>query len=79
MELIDVIRKLNGPITPTGMHEVDMERLENLKNLCGIVRELVTEIDDVYWKNEKATEKSVRELADYADDFVTNNLGIPKD
>ena len=33
MELIDVVRKLVGPISPIGESHADEKRFENLKNL----------------------------------------------
>lgn len=44
-ELYNIIMKLNGQIHPSGKHEVDQERLENLKNLIDLTDELLTTID----------------------------------
>lgn len=78
MELIDVVIKLNGYITPVGDASIDHKRFENLKNLCALVNTLVGYIDDVaFTKGDHMA--SIKQAKDYADNFLTKTLGIPKD
>ncbi len=76
MEIKDVIMKLVGPIDPIGSTHVDNERFENLKILCNLVDSLVTDIDNVAYKNERASEFSKKRAAEFAANFLTKNLGI---
>lgn len=45
MELVDVVRKLVGPINPIGESHTDAERLENLKAMTKLLEDL---LGDVY-------------------------------
>jgi len=47
MELIDVVKKLIGPVEPVGDSNVDDKRLENLKQLTSLTVDLVDLIRDV--------------------------------
>ena len=46
MELIDVVNKLIGPITPMGDSNIDSTRFENLKATTELIEQLV---NDVTW------------------------------
>lgn len=76
LNIESVVSKLIGSISPTGHHSVDLERLENLKEMCELVNTLVTRIDEIGYQNRNSQEKSVKEIADYANNFLTNTLGI---
>jgi uncharacterized protein YaaR (DUF327 family) len=56
----DVIRKLIGKINPVGETNTDNERIENLKAMCELVNELVSDIVDVSRNNQNAQEFSVK-------------------
>ena len=55
MELIDVVRKLIGPVNPIGESNTDEERFENLKTLTELVDFLVGDIDQVLTAYENPT------------------------
>ena len=76
MELIDVVRKLTGPINPVGESNCDDARYENLKMLCDLVNSLVTDIDSVAYKNMDKVEYSMKRAGDYAKTFLSKTLGI---
>lgn len=72
----DVIKKLIGDIQPAGSTEVDDVRFENLKAMCKLVNELVYEIDSVAYANKDKHQHSMREMGEYAYNFLSNTLGI---
>lgn len=76
LELKDIVMKLVGNINPIGETNTDNDRFENLKNLCELVDDLVGKINDVSYKNKDSREFSVKRASDYANKFLTDNLGI---
>lgn len=76
MTHVEIIQKLIGPINPVGETNADNQRFENLKAMCELVNELVSNIDDVGYKNRNAYEFSVKRAAEYASNFLTTTLGI---
>lgn len=68
MELIDVVRKLVGPIDPVGATHVDGERFDNLKTMTDLVDRLLGDIDRVAaYKNSH--EFSVKRAGEHASKF----------
>lgn len=78
MNYHEIVKKLVGSIKPIGKSEVDAERLENLKQLCTLVNNLVTDISDMAFDNRNDKQGSVKGMFDYAKNFLTNTLGIPE-
>lgn len=76
LELKEIVMSLIGNINPIGQANTDNDRFENLKDLCELVDDLVGKIDDVYYKNKDSHEFSVKRASDYANKFLTENLGI---
>ena len=76
LELKEIVMSLVGNINPIGQANTDNDRFENLKDLCELVDDLVVKIDDVYYKNKDSHEFSVKRASDYANKFLTDNLGI---
>ena len=76
MIITDVVKKLVGNIQPYGASHIDEERFENLKTMCKLVNELVAEIDSVAYENKDRYEFSMKQMADYASNFLSNTLGI---
>lgn len=76
LELKEIVMSLVGNINPIGETNTDNDRFENLKNLCELVDDLVGKIDDVSYKNKGSREFSVKRASDYANKFLTDNLGI---
>lgn len=72
----DIVKKLIGNIHPIGDSRIDEGRLENLKAMCELVKNLVNEIEVVHFNNKDSHEHSVKKAYDYASDFLTNTLGI---
>jgi|9_EtaG_2_1085328.scaffolds.fasta_scaffold10749_2 hypothetical protein len=72
----DVVKKLVGKIQPEGATHIDTERFENLKAMCELVNDLVTEIDRVAYDNRYRHEYSMKKAGDYASNFLINTLGI---
>lgn len=75
-EIVKIIDTLVGNIMPQGESRRDGYALHNLKVLCGVVGELVSQIDNVAWRNEDAYEDSRIDAAKYAKNFLINTLGI---
>jgi hypothetical protein len=76
MTYTEIVKKLVGPVYPVGDASRDPERFENLKEMCELVNQLVTIIDKVGYDNRNSYEHSVKEMSDYANDFLKNTLGI---
>ncbi len=76
LDIREIVMSLIGNINPIGQANTDNDRFENLKDLCELVDDLVGKIDDVYYKNKDSHEFSVKRASDYANKFLTDNLGI---
>ena len=74
MELIDVVRRLVGPIDPVGDQGIDNKRFENLKAMTKLVDRLVGDIDCVA-ENKLRYEFSMKRAGEFADKFL-DDLGI---
>lgn len=72
----EIVKKLIGNINPCGKTEIDKERLENLIEMCYLVDNLVCNIDAVAYNNKDSKEHSVKEMADYASNFLSEQLRI---
>jgi hypothetical protein len=75
MTYTEIIKKLIGEIQPAGAAHIDTARFENLKEMCNLVEDLVSEIDKVAYNAERH-EFSMHEMGVYANNFLTKNLGI---
>lgn len=74
--LTEVVKKLIGDIQPYGATHIDDKRFENLKTMCEVVNNLVIEIDSVAYENKDRQEFSMKQMADYASNFMTKTLGV---
>jgi hypothetical protein len=72
----DVLKKLVGEIKPVGRTEIDLQRFENLQELCFVVEVLLLDIDEVASKYKDSQEYSVKRAADYAKKFLTDKVKI---
>ena len=72
----DVVKKLIGSINPVGESDTDDERYENLKEMCVLVDNLITHIDDMAYLNRHLQEYSVKRAVKYASTFLTKTVGI---
>jgi len=69
MKYTQIVRKLIGPIKPVGTSHIDDDRLENLKEMCNTVGELVADIQIVADCKDRH-EHSVKEAGEFADTFI---------
>jgi hypothetical protein len=76
MEYIDIVNKLIGPIKPIGSSSEDEIRFKNLKELCHLANLIIIEIDSVAYENKDRYEHSMKIMAEYAANFLTNEIGI---
>jgi len=74
--ITEVVKKLVGEIQPYGASDIDNKRFENLKTICEVVNNLVIEIDRVAYENKDRQEFSMKQMAGYASNFMTNTLGV---
>lgn len=72
----EIVMKLIGSIQPAGESNTDAQRFENLKTMCELVNNLITEIDDMAYQNKDAREFSVKRASEYASNFLTKTVGI---
>ena len=72
----DVVKKLIGNINPVGETNTDNQRFENLKEMCELVNNLITDIDDMAYRNKCSHEYSVKRASEYASNFLTKTVGI---
>lgn len=75
MTYTEIVIKLVGDIYPAGASHLDDKRFENLKEMCKLVNDLVTEIDYVACQAGRH-EHSIKIMGEYAKDFLTRTLGI---
>ena len=75
MKLNEIVKKLNGEISPVGETNTDNQRFENLKNQCDLVFELLDEIIQVAGKKD-SYEFSVKKSAEYAEKYLTEIIGL---
>ena len=76
MTYTEIVSKLIGNINPIGETNTDNERFENLKQICELVNNLVSQIDSVSYENRNSNEFSVKRASDYASEFLSQTLGI---
>lgn len=76
MEIIDIVKKLTGPIDPVGETHTDDKRFENLKVRLELMRELHKEIDEVATHNKGRQEFSMARAGKECDAYL-DWLGIP--
>lgn len=72
MELLEIVNKLVGPITPEAESNEDQKRLKNMETMCGLVEQLIVQIDDVVYRNQGRHEYSVKKIVERAEQFVKN-------
>ena len=69
MGLIDVVRKLAGPIRPIGETREDESRYKNLEAIIDLVDLLLDDIEEVSI-NKSRQEHSMKKAGDRANDFL---------
>jgi len=71
MEIKEIVDKLVGSITPAGESHKDRERFENLKVMCNLVEQLVSDINFVA-RDKDRYESSIKGMGVYAQKFLDN-------
>lgn len=71
MNYTEIIRKLIGETYPYGASEVDAQRLENLKEMCNLVDDLMVQIAEAATFADRH-ERSMKEIGKYASEYLTN-------
>ena len=71
MDIKEIVQKLVGSITPAGESHLDTKRLENLKIICGLIEDLVYEVNYVS-RDKDRYESSMKVMGEYADKFLRN-------
>jgi len=69
MTVEGVVMRLVGPIDPIGESDTDYKRLNNLKELVGVVNGLLKRVDEVAC-NKKRQEHSVQQVGKFAHDAM---------
>lgn len=75
MTIYEIVKKLTGDISPVGDTCIDEKRFNNLKDVTELVSCLINDIQLVS-KRINSYEFSVKRSADFAKDFLSNDLGI---
>ena len=65
-----VVKELVGNINPIGETNEDNKRYENLKELIHVVENLITDIDDMAFRNRDMREHSIKRAVDEAREFI---------
>ncbi len=73
--VIEVTKKLIGNVEPYGATHIDDKRFENLKVLCKVVNELISDINYVAQQKDRH-EHSIKEMGEYAYNFLQDELLI---
>lgn len=76
--IIEVIRRLIGPIQPTGESHSDDARFANLENLLAVMKTLHCEVDEIGYEYKDAHQYSLKRAADRCSKYL-DDLGIPQD
>ena len=71
MDIKEIVQKLVGSITPAGESHLDTKRLKNLKIICGLIEDLVYEVNYVS-RAKNRYESSMKVMGEYADNFLRN-------
>ncbi len=72
--MLDIVMKLNGPVKAVGETNTDKQRMENLKNLINLAHDIHAIIDDVYCDASHCHQKSIKEIGNVAQEFLSKTL-----
>lgn len=71
----EIVKSLIGPINPIGETNADNKRFENLKEMCELLDEIHTAIDDIAYQYKGMSEFSIKRACDYANEQL-DKMGI---
>ena len=74
MELVDVVKKLVGPVRGVGETNADKFRLESMKTLCDLIDDLLLEVRKASNDSDSHMD-SVKSIGLYARDFINDIEG----
>lgn len=69
MNIEEIVTRLIGDIQPLGDHNIDQQRLQNLKTLTDLVEELLRRIILVAHEANRQ-EASIRDMGKHAEEFL---------
>jgi len=69
LTIYEIVKKLVGPVLPTGDHGADKQRLENLKELTALVDTLMGDISSASGFASR-TESSMKAIGIHAKEFI---------
>ncbi len=72
----DVVKKLIGNIVPYGDTEIDENRMQNMKEMCVLVNDLLQEIKDVYRTFKNSPRASEKEIAECAKNWLKHEFEV---
>lgn len=72
----EVVDKLIGDISPRGESNHDNQSINNLKEYCNVISQMIAKIEDISYYNRNAQEYSIKEHVEYIDDFIKNGFKI---
>lgn len=75
MNYLEIVNRLIGKIEPIGETNVDNIRLENIKNMIELMKDLHIQIDNIAYYNKDRHEHSMKEIGKLANDYL-DWLGI---
>ena len=78
MDYYEIVNRLIGSIEPYGSSHIDEKRFENLKEMTYLVERLVDDLKTIAEDNKNRQEHSMKEMGQYADNFLKNVLNITK-
>lgn len=74
MDVIDIVMKLNGPVTAVGESHTDKQRKDNLVELCDLADKILYEINQAAGAADRA-ESSMKDIGEYARNFLKDVHG----
>lgn len=74
-----LIKKLVGPIIPTGDDSEDRDRLENLKIYGELIDSMVVDLDNIVFYYRDHHEESIKNLVKQANSILDDILGIKEE
>ena len=75
IDVYEVVTKLIGAVNPIGETRTDDARYENLKTMCALVNQLLSDIDAVIPYKDRV-EFSMKRAGEYARKSMTDEFGI---
>lgn len=71
---LELVNQLIGNINPSGSADKDVERFENLKEMCELIEELVCRIDHIRNANNSAHEHSIKIMVNHINHFLAQHI-----